>query len=283
MSHPPDRFRYRASEPPRPPRRPPGGLRAERHRPRARRRLLSEARELHADQMVRVRAIDEVIEGLVDERLACLDVLVDCRDQLRPRWGRRHSRRRSSVDEAPFPEAPQAARPVEGVGLRSVALTILRRHGPQRLRDLHGLIHLYGYRIESVRPVQRLGDAMAYELRQGRVIRLERGVYEAAEPHPGPSRYVPPDAELGDVLPWDRPITDPGPPHVDPDVATDPELWSGAAWPTDEDIPPGPNEGPRPDPEPMHGGAADLEAADREPEPDPTPGRDPDPDRATPT
>ncbi len=255
----------------------------------ARRRLLSEARELHADQMVRVRAIDEVIESLVDERLACLDVLVDCRDQLRPRWGRRHSRRRSSVDEAPFPEATNEARPVEGVGLRSVALTILRRHGPQRLRDLHGLIHLYGYRIESVRPVQRLGDAMAYELRQGRVVRLERGVYEAVEPHPGPTRYVPPTVALDDILPWDRPITDPGPPHIDPDVATDPELWSSAAWPTEGDVPAEPGDepvsGPEPvpGPEPMHEGAADREAAGRQREPDPAPECPTAPDPAAPT
>ena len=245
--------------------------------------MLSEARALHADQMVRVRSIDEVIERLVDERLACLDVLVDCRDQLRPGWGRRHSRRRSSVDEAPFPEAPPAARPVEGVGLRSVALTILRRHGPQRLRDLHGLIHLYGYRIESVRPVQRLGDAMAYELRQGRVTRIERGVYEAVEPHPGPSRYVPPATELGGHLPWDRPITDPGPPHVDPDVATDPELWSGAAWPTEEDIPVEPADDPTPGPEPMGESAADLQAAGRKREPEPAPERATAPDPAPPT
>lgn len=238
MSHPLDRFRYRASQPPRPPRRPPGGLRSERHRPRSRRRLFVEARALHADTTERLRSIDGSIEALVDQRLACLDVLVDCRDQLRPRWGNRHSRRRASVDEAPFPDAPPTAEAVEGVGLRSVALTILRRHGPQRLRDLHGLIHLYGYRIASVRPVQRLGDAMAYELRQGRVERIERGVYAALDEHPGPDRYAPPAADLETHLPWARPVTDPGPPHLDPDVATDPELWSAGQWPTEDDLPP---------------------------------------------
>ena len=242
MSRSPDRsdrrLRYRVPDPPRPPRRPPGGLRDERRGPRGRRRLFTEARALDAYTTERLRAIDEVIEGLVDERRACLDVLVDCRDQLRPRWGNRHSRRRSTIDEAPFPEAPPAAKDLEGVGLRSVALTILRRHGPQRLRDLHGLIHLYGYRIASVRPVQRLADAMAYELRQGRVERMERGVYAALDQHPGPSRYEPPATDLGGHLPWDRPVTDPGPPHLDPDLATDPELWSAGQWPTEEDLPP---------------------------------------------
>lgn len=247
MSHPPDRFRYRAPEPPRPRRRPAGGLRTERHRPRPRRRLFTEARALHAEAGERLRSIDATIEALVDERLACLDLLVDCRDQLRPNWGNRHSRRRASVDEAPFPEAPPAAEPVEGVALRSVALTILRRHGPQRLRDLHGLIHLYGYCVGSVRPVQRLGDAMAYELRQGRVERLERGVYGAVDPHPGPERYAPPAAELGTQLPWDRPVTDPGPPHLDPDVANDPGLWSGGQWPTEDDIADEPELSPGPE------------------------------------
>ena len=228
---------HRAWVPPDPPRRPPGGTRAERSRPRAR-RPFTEARALHATACDRLAAIDAAIEALADQRLVCLDVLVDCRDQLRPRWSSSHSRRRASVDEAPFPEAPPAARPVEGVALRSVAVTILRRHGPQRLRDLHGLIHLYGYRIESVRPVQRLGDAMAYELRQGRVERLERGVYGPTEPHAGPERYAPPRTDLGSPLPWDRPVTDPGPPHLDPEVAADPELWSGAAWPTEDDLPP---------------------------------------------
>lgn len=239
MSQPPDRSRFRAPEPARPPRRPAGGLHTERNRPRGRRRLFTEARALHAEAGRRMRSIDGLIESLVDERLACLDLLVDCRDQLRPRWGRRHSRRRASVDEAPFPEAQPAARPIEGIDLRSVALTILRRHGPQRLRDLHGLIHLYGYRIGGVRPVQRLGDAMAYELRQGRAERLERGVYAARDVDRGPARYVPPAADLGEALPWDRPATDPGPPHLDPDVAADPELWSGAQWPTEQDIPEG--------------------------------------------
>jgi hypothetical protein len=192
--------------------------------------------------MDRLGTVDGAIEALVDQRLACLDVLIDCREQLRPRWSNRHSRRRSSVDEAPFPEPVPEAQPVDGVDLRSIAITILRRHGPQRLRELHGLIHLYGYRIHSERPVQRLGDAMAYELRQGRAERLERGVYGALDPHRGPGRYVPPPADLGTIFPWDRPLAEPGPPHLDPDVANDPELWSRAEWPTEEDLPAEPAE-----------------------------------------
>ena len=240
MRQPPHRpeepLRHRVPAPPRPPRRPPGGLRTERHRPRGRVRLFHEARAFHADATERVRAIDATIEDLVDERLVCLDVLVDCRDQLRPNWSSRHNRRRATVDEAPFPDAPPRARPLHGVELRSVALTLLRRHGAQRLRDLHGMLHLYGYRIDSERPVQRLGDAMAYELRQGRVERLERGVYEATTPHPGPDRYAPPPLDLDAPLPWERPVTDPGPPHLDPDLAQDHELWSGAQWPTADEL-----------------------------------------------
>lgn len=231
----PSRRRYR-SAPPHRPRRPPGGLPSERRRPhRAHGRRFSESRALHATSAERISEIDAVIEELVDQRLACLDVLVDCRDQLRPRWSTRHSRRRNSVDEAPFPEPPPGARPVAGIELRSLALTLLRRHGPQRLRDLHALIHLHGYCIDNPKPVQRLGDAMAYELRQGRVERLERGVYGATGSRPGPPRYVPPTTELGTPLPWDRPITDA--PLLDPDLAADPELWSGGRWPTPPDIP----------------------------------------------
>lgn len=253
---------HRPWTPPDPSRRPPGGTRAERAAPRTR-RLFAEARALHATASERLTTIDATIEALVDQRLTCLDVLVDCRDQLRPRWGTRHSRRRASVDEAPFPEAPPSAEPVDGVSLRAVAVTILRRHGPQRLRDLHGLIHLYGYRIASVRPVQRLGDAMAYELRCGRVERLERGVYGPTEDHPGSRRYPSPPVDLGSPLPWERPITEPGPPHLDPDVANDPELWSGGAWPTEHDLPPEPHPLP-----PDHDPAGPSGVVDPSPGPD---------------
>lgn len=246
--------RRRRGAPPFTPRRPPGGLRHERlHPSRTRRRLFTEARSLHATSTQRIHSIDATIEALVDQRLACLDVLVDCRDQLRPRWSSRHSRRRNSVDEAPFPEPAPGAQPVEGIALRSLALTLLRRHGPQRLRDLHALIHLHGYRIESAKPVQRLGDAMAYELSQGRVERLERGVYGPTDGHPGPRRYSPPTTELGAPLPWDRPVTDP--PLLDPDLASDPELWSGGVWPTGDHLPPD---------EPESSGADDC-AADTNP------------------
>ncbi len=225
-----------------------------------------EARALHATSTERISSIDAAIEELVDQRLACLDVLVDCRDQLRPRWSSRHSRRRNSVDEAPFPEPPPSAEPVEGIALRSLALTLLRRHGPQRLRDLHALIHLHGYRIASDRPVQRLGDAMAYELSQGRVERLERGVYGPTEGHPGPPRYVPPTTQLGTPLPWDRPVTDP--PLIDPTHAADPELWSRAEWPTEDDFP---AEAPDPDPEDAHEDDVDVDEAPTSETPDPAP------------
>ena len=260
MAHPPERPHPQA-------RRPPGGLRHERPRARSRRRLFSEARVQHADASRRIRTIDEAIESLVDERLAFLDVLVECRDQLRIRFGSRHSRRRATIDEAPFPGPPPAAKPLSGIDLRSVALTILRRHGPQRLRDLHALIHLYGYLVESDRPVQRLADAMAYELSQGRVERLERGVYTATNPHPGPDRYEPPPCDLDGPLPWSRPVTEPGPPHLDPDVAHDPELWSGSQWPTEDDLP---DEPPEPDPQRLGGEPpATATSPDRPPSSDP--------------
>ena len=75
------------------------------------------------------------------------------------------------------PVGPNATRLV-GRPLRSACLALFRRYGQLRLDQLHTLIHLHGYLIASDHPVKALADAMAYELRKGRLRRPARGVYE---------------------------------------------------------------------------------------------------------
>lgn len=199
-------------------------------RPVRRRRTFTQARADHRQAHEHLAAIDTELEALLSRRRRCLGDLADARAQLCRRWGDRHIRRRPMVDEAPLPPPVADAEPLWGTDLRAVCLRVLRRHGPQRLRDLHGLLHCYGFAVDSRRPVQRLADALAYECAQGRAQRVRRGVYEAVGdgrlPFPAP---LPPDP--GDPLPWRQPDTDVAPPLVDQDVALDPELWSADAWP----------------------------------------------------
>ncbi len=193
-----------------------------------------ELRAAHLAASGDLAAIDTALEEVLTRRRGCLDTLADLRVRLNVRYTTHHLRWRHRVDEPPVPPAPADAKPLESIDLRSVCLTLLRRHGPQRLRDLHGLLHCYGYYVAGVRPVQRLGDAMAYEERCGRARRVARGTYEAVADAPEPPRpgwWGPSPAPGPQPLPWSRPETDPGPPLVDPRVADDPELWSGRAWP----------------------------------------------------
>ena len=53
-----------------------------------------------------------------------------------------------------------------------------------KLRDLHSLIHAYGYGVHGSHPGKNLADAMGYEVEQGRADRIERGRY-AARSAPG--------------------------------------------------------------------------------------------------
>ncbi|HEU5084047.1 MAG TPA: hypothetical protein VFU14_11960 [Acidimicrobiales bacterium] len=193
-----------------------------------------ELRAAHVAASDDLASIDTDLEAVLARRRGCLDTLADLRGRLNVRYTANHIRRRNQVDEPPVPPAPAHAEPLESIDLRSVCLTILRRHGPQRLRDLHGLLHCYGYFVASARPVQRLGDAMAYEERCGRARRVARGTYEAVADAPEPPRpgwWGPSPSPDPRPLPWTRPETDPGPPLIDPRVADDPELWSGRSWP----------------------------------------------------
>lgn len=185
------------------------------------------ARVEHAALHDELAAIDAELEVLCARRRAALDRLGALRGDLWPLDQRCHRRRQSRVDEIPMPPAPHGAEALGGAELRATCLGILRRQGPCALRELHGLLHRHGYRIEGERAVQSLADAMAYEVRQGRAHRVARGVYGAVAD--GAER---PHAE---PLPWEDPDEDR--PQLDPVVLDDPERWSTGTWPAPPDRP----------------------------------------------
>lgn len=175
----------------------------------------------HAALHDELATIDAELETLSARRRAVLDRLGAVRADRWPRDAQCHRRRRARVDEIPLPPAPSGAEPLGGVDLRATCLGLLRRHGPCGLRELHGLLHRHGYRIDGPRAVQGLADAMAYEVRQGRAVRIERGVYGAVAAGPA--------TRSTDPLPWEDPDVDR--PQIDPVVLDDPERWGGGAWP----------------------------------------------------
>jgi hypothetical protein len=209
-------------------------------RPRRHRRASrADWQSAHAAASAQLAGIDAELESLLRRRRACLDDLDGLRTRLNRRWTHHHVRRHARVDEPPMAPAPPGAEELHGTDLRAVCTTLLRRHGPLPLRQLHCLLHQYGYVVGGARPVQRLGDAMAYEVACGRAERVERGVYAATgTPPPRPS-WAGRAPEPSSPLPWSRPETEPGPPLVDPPVALDPEHWSGGAWPGE--VPGGPD------------------------------------------
>lgn len=200
---------------------------AQRQRPPLTRHRRASARIEHAALHDELAAVDAELEVLCARRRALLDRLTTLREELWPADQRCHRRRRARVDEVPLPPAPAGADALGGVDLRATCLGLLRRHGPCGLRELHGLLHRHGYRIDGPRSVQGLADAMAYEVRQGRAHRVARGVYGAMASAPEPPG--------SDPLPWEDP--DEERPQLDPIVLDDPERWSDGAWPDPPDRP----------------------------------------------
>lgn len=200
-----------------------------REQPRLHANHIDLLRLAHHDGLRVLAEVDGELEVLAARRRQVCRRLAVYRERLWAGAAARAHRRPLRPPEAPMPPAPVDAQRIGGSALRRVAVAILRRHGPLPLRELHGLLHRYGYEISSERPVQRLADALAYEVRNGRLERLERGVYGVAG--------VPPERvsalDLGDPLPWSSPSTeswdDPAP--IDVDVADDPERWTDGRWP----------------------------------------------------
>ena len=193
----------------------------------------------HDDDAQTLAELDAELEILTARRRACVERLRTYRRRLYPGMRNRHHRRTRLAHDPPMPPAPADATPVGGLELRRLSVSILEAHGAVSLRELQGLIHRYGYRLASDRPVQRLADAMAYEVRNGRAERVDRGVY-------GPLRTTSPTtpavrAESSastaaglapSLLPWGTDPDEPTPVPVDPDLQDDPERWSAGAWPS---------------------------------------------------
>jgi hypothetical protein len=179
-------------------------------------------RQVERDALVqRLGELDRRMEELSRERVEIVDELADVRDQLYPPIPWCNGRRPPDLDTAPLPPAPEGSESLTGRALRAACLEILRRHGPVPLRQLHGLLHRYGYVIGSRRPVPALSDALRHEVHAGRARRVERGVYEAAEPPVDrTTRRMPPMAPT--PAPWFEARTTP----LDPVLDDDPHTWS---------------------------------------------------------
>ena len=64
-----------------------------------------------------------------------------------------------------------------GRRLRASCVALLGGAGELSLSELHVLLHLSGFRVDSSQAVKALSDAMAYECEQGRAVRVATGVY----------------------------------------------------------------------------------------------------------
>ena len=203
------------------------------------------------DLIHQLRGIDAELASLADERLAALSRLGELRNTLWPVEPGCKGRRPPACEHPPLPPTRSTAIPLVGTWLRSTCRAILSRHGPLTLRDLHARLHAYGYRIAHRHPVKTLADALGYETRMGRTVRLARGTYSLApgspcsedlgdpndpdlvpgpggSPGPGPgpdqrpggsdsghSAVSPPTTRPRDRLP------------IDSDLRWDPPAWSG--------------------------------------------------------
>ncbi len=195
--------------------------------------------QVDCDTLVaRLGRLDRDLDRLSSERRSTVESLDEFRDRLWPIVEWQHGRRPPRLDEEPLP--PVVADPVwlYGPALRSVCLTLLRRHGPLCLRDLHALLHRYGFALLTHSPVRVLSDSLGYECEQGRAERVSRGVYRV---HP---RFRPPRGGFGSEPIGPEPPVLPTRPH-------DPEPVSGhPAW---NDPEPGQTSGSPDDSEPTPG------------------------------
>ena len=210
--------------------------RIRREQPRLHPNHIGLVRLAHTTSMQDLEVLDRELEVLAARRREVLGRLGDYRRRLWPGMRGRHHRKTCRLEDEPMPPAAVDAVALWGGDLRRVMSALVRRHGSVTLRELHGLIHRYGYTVDSVRPVQRLADAAAFEVRHGRMDRIERGVYG-----PGPVAGM----DSITALPagphdWSPPAAAAGDGHhdsaVDPAVALDPERWSAAAWPSSAQI-----------------------------------------------
>ena len=150
--------------------------------------------ERHALERRRQHAVDaldaldrEAVDWMTRKQAADREAL-QLHQTLWPAVDRGWARRPPRPDQPPPPPIPDHARPLGGVALRRVVMSLLQLHGQLALRDLHLLLILYGFVIASPTPVKYLADALRYEVHQRRARRVQRGVYapNRPEPHPRP-------------------------------------------------------------------------------------------------
>lgn len=213
-------------------------------RPTFLQRIQSGMHPVHRRQLQVVRdeclselsSLDRDLESLCARRVELLDRLDAMRDQLWPEVATCRGRRPPALDSPPLPPLVAGARMVGGRSLRGVCLTLLGRSGPLSLPDMHAQLHLYGYGVSGDHAVKTLADAMNYEVRCGRAVRVARGVYDVAaaaggaggSSGRGPWRSGPdPRRSCGDpeaVVSWSSV-------PVDPAERTDPDRWIPDPWP----------------------------------------------------
>jgi hypothetical protein len=138
--------------------------------------MLDKQRQVVVDTL---DALDAEAVDWVARRRKVLSEALDIHEQLWPRLPGGWARRPPRPDQAPLPPTEHDAFPLRGVELRAVCLRLLIEHGLLALRELHVLLHLYGFIIGTSTPVKSLADALGYETRAGRADRVERGWYRA--------------------------------------------------------------------------------------------------------
>ena len=144
-------------------------------------RALAEARcaELRTD----LEALDAELASVVERRKAVVVELHRLRTRLLTTLQRRG--RRPAVDgTVHLPPIRADATFVRGRRLRALCRALLDRFGAQSLAQLHAHLHGFGFAVDGARAVQVLADALGYEHDHGRVIRVQRGVYELRAPVP---------------------------------------------------------------------------------------------------
>jgi hypothetical protein len=155
---------------------------------RDRQALLDRHRELDAA----ANQVDCEQRRLAEEFSSLRRELRTVRDKLwpaSPRRAFRTARRPRLPGPSPIPPPVDGAQPIRGRDLRYSVLAVLARSGTAlTLPEIHRALHLRGFVIGGQHPVKTLGDALAYECRQGRVRRTARGTYVIGELSPARRR-----------------------------------------------------------------------------------------------
>ena len=140
---------------------------------RQRRQLIEECDRLKAD----LERLDHQLDELGRQRQAAARLLKARHRALWPNLARR-GRRALPDGRRALPPIARDAVGLWGRRLRAACRKILsvgRR--PLTLTELHAMLHRQGYFIDSGHEVKALADAMRYDVAEGRLRRVERGVY----------------------------------------------------------------------------------------------------------